>query len=202
MEPATTPGARTPGSQPLAGTFEEDSAVGFLTSRIDYERTLSVPYSQRDFRLDRMRQLLDRLDNPQRGLNIVHITGTKGKGSVAAMIASVLRAAGLRAGLFSSPHLDRVEERIAVDGQHCAAADLPRLVNCLRPVVAEMDALPTSDPAGSNRPTYFEIITALALLHFARAARRCRRARGGLGRASRLHECLQPACQRDHQYQL
>ncbi len=160
MEPAIT-------SDTIGSGSSRDLAVAFLTSRIDYERMLSVPYGQRDFRLDRMRQLLQRLGNPERDLKIVHITGTKGKGSTAAMIASVLKAAGYRAGLFSSPHLDRVEERIAIDGQPCTDEEFVRLVDRLRPVVAAMDALATADPAESNRPTYFEIVTALALLQFA-----------------------------------
>jgi dihydrofolate synthase/folylpolyglutamate synthase len=153
--------------QPLAGRLEDDPAVEFLRSRIDYERMSTVPYTQRDFRLDRMRQLLERLGNPQDRLAIVHVAGTKGKGSTAAMIAGVLRAAGYRAGLYSSPHLDRVEERIAVDGQMLAAAELAGLVERIRPVVAAMDDQPPPRGHGSNRPTYFEIVTALALMRFA-----------------------------------
>ncbi|HTM52998.1 MAG TPA: hypothetical protein VL175_03180, partial [Pirellulales bacterium] len=87
----------------------EDEATRFLLSRVDFERTTNVPYPQRDFRLDRMRRLLARLGDPQHALSIVHIAGTKGKGSTAATIASILRAAGYRTGLYSSPHLDRVE---------------------------------------------------------------------------------------------
>ncbi|MBI3838203.1 MAG: bifunctional folylpolyglutamate synthase/dihydrofolate synthase [Planctomycetia bacterium] len=142
-------------------------ALDFLLSRIDYERTSAVPYDQRDFRLDRMRQLLDRLGNPQDALRIVHIAGTKGKGSTAATIASILQAAGLRTGLYSSPHLDRVEERLRIDRAICPADELIELVHRVRPAVVAMDAEPTLDPRSSNRPTYFEIITALALLRFA-----------------------------------
>jgi len=146
---------------------EPNRAAEFLASRIDFERTSSIPYGQRDFRLDRMRQLLERLGNPQHGLKIVHIAGTKGKGSTAAMLANILRAAGLRTGLYSSPHLNRVEERIGIDGADCTAAELADLVARIEPVVAEMDALDPVEPATSNRPTYFEIVTALALLRFA-----------------------------------
>jgi dihydrofolate synthase/folylpolyglutamate synthase len=145
----------------------DDPASEFLRSRIDYERMLAVSYDQRDFRLDRMRQLLARLGNPQDALRIVHVAGTKGKGSTAAMIAAVLQAAGLRTGLYSSPHLDRVEERIAIDGASCPRGELARLVARTRPAVEAMDELPTPDDWGSNRPTYFEIVTALALLRFA-----------------------------------
>lgn len=151
----------------LRSHLEPHEALEFLTSRIDYERMSSVPYSQRDFRLDRMRQLLVRLGNPQDALKIVHIAGTKGKGSTAAMLASMLQAAGLRAGLYSSPHLDRVEERVRINGQNCPPAELAELVARIRGVVLDMDADPAGEEGGSNRPTYFEIITALALLRFA-----------------------------------
>jgi dihydrofolate synthase/folylpolyglutamate synthase len=150
------------GSSGLAAT-----ALDFLKSRIDYERTWTVPYGQRDFRLDRMRELLDRLGNPHEGPNIVHIAGTKGKGSTAATIDSILRAAGYRTGLYSSPHLHCVEERLRVDGAICPAEELNELVARIQPAVAAMDARP-SDDRGSSRPTYFEVVTALAWLRFAR----------------------------------
>jgi dihydrofolate synthase / folylpolyglutamate synthase len=145
----------------------EDEATRFLLSRVDFERTTNVPYPQRDFRLDRMRRLLARLGDPQHALSIVHIAGTKGKGSTAATIASILRAAGYRTGLYSSPHLDRVEERLAIDGEPCPAHELADLVQRIRPAVESMDREPVDGPSASNRPTYFEIITALALLRFA-----------------------------------
>jgi dihydrofolate synthase / folylpolyglutamate synthase len=141
------------------------AALAFLYGRIDYERAVAMPYGARELKLDRMRNLLDRLGNPQGQLPIVHVAGTKGKGSTSAMIASMLSAAGYSAGLFSSPHLERLEERFAVDGQACSAADLVRLTDELRPVVAEMDREAGQFEAG---PTYFELTTAMALLHFIR----------------------------------
>ncbi len=147
--------------------FDGQAAAEFLTSRIDYERATAVTYDPRDFCLDRMRELLDRLGNPQRGLPIIHIAGTKGKGSTAAMIASILRAAGFHTGLYSSPHLDSLEERLMVDGAICPADELVGLVNRVRPVVAAMDDAGGAGSDGSKRPTYFEIVTALALLRFA-----------------------------------
>ena len=98
-----------------------------------------MPCSEEALKLDRMRELLRRLGNPQDGMPIVHVAGTKGKGSTAAMIAAVLSAAGYRTGLFTSPHLDRVEERIAIDGQPCSAEDLAELVELVRPAVEAMD---------------------------------------------------------------
>jgi len=114
------------------------AALDFLLSRIDYERTSSVPYTQRDFRLDRMRDLLVRLGNPHSALRIVHVAGTKGKGSTAATIASILRAAGLRTGLYSSPHLDRVEERLMVDGDACSQEELTEFVARIRRPVRDV----------------------------------------------------------------
>jgi dihydrofolate synthase/folylpolyglutamate synthase len=154
--------------QPDASQIAEAAALAFLTCRIDYERSLAVPYGKRDFRLDRMHDLLARLGNPQDALKIVHLAGTKGKGSTAAMIAAVLTAAGYRTGLYSSPHLDRVEERLAIDGLACPPAELVDLVEVVRPVIEAMDAESEGDPLGPTRPTYFETVTALALLHFAR----------------------------------
>src|SRR5690349_14526866 len=98
-------------------TSSRDSALAFLHSRIDYERTAAVPYGNRDFRLDRMRELLARLGHPERGQQIVHVAGTKGKGSTAAMTAAMLSAAGYRTGLYTSPHLHHVEERLVIDGR-------------------------------------------------------------------------------------
>ncbi|MBN1853610.1 MAG: bifunctional folylpolyglutamate synthase/dihydrofolate synthase [Pirellulales bacterium] len=141
-----------------------DAAVGFLFSRLNYERVSPAPYCERTLKLARMRELLDRLGQPQTGIPIIHVAGTKGKGSTAAMIAAVLSAAGFRTGLFSSPHLDRIEERFCIDGLPCRREELVRLVDRVRPVTIAMDA---AGDDRSSRPTYFELTTALALLHFA-----------------------------------
>lgn len=139
------------------------AALSFLYGRIDYERT-TMPYGRREPRLDRMRELLRRLGNPQDQLPIIHVAGTKGKGSTSAMIAAALSAAGYSTGLYTSPHLEHLEERFLVDGQPCGEEELAALTDRLRPIVAEMDreAL-VADEIG---PTYFELTTALGLLHF------------------------------------
>ena len=95
------------------------AALDFLTRRINYERTTSVPYLTAEFKLDRMRRLMSLLGDPQLGLKAIHIAGTKGKGSTAAMVASVLTSAGYKTGLYTSPHLERIEERLVIDGQIC-----------------------------------------------------------------------------------
>src|SRR4051812_1878764 len=141
------------------------AALDWLMGRINFERT-ALPYQERQLKLDRMRQLLTRLGQPDAGMKIVHVAGTKGKGSTCAMIGGVLTAAGYRTGLFSSPHLERIEERFAIDGEPCSSEELVSLVNRLMPVARAMDeeAAAEGDPTGG--PTYFEITTAMALLHF------------------------------------
>lgn len=143
-------------------------AVAYLVGRIDYERMLSVPYEIREYKLDRMRDLLARLGNPQDRLSIIHVAGTKGKGSTSAMIAGILSAAGQRTGLFTSPHLDAVEERLAIDGVPCPAVRLAELVRQLRPTVDAMDA-EAAQQINETGPTYFELTTALAWMHFVSA---------------------------------
>lgn len=144
-----------------------DDALAFLLGRIDYERTSPPPFGSGDIRLDRMRDLLARLGRPEVGLPVVHVAGTKGKGSTSAMIASMLTSAGLRTGLYTSPHLSRIEERWTIDGQECSAEELIELVRSVAPAAAAADS---AAPPGEAGPTYFDLTTAMALLHF----RRCR----------------------------
>jgi dihydrofolate synthase/folylpolyglutamate synthase len=140
----------------------------FLAGRIDYERTHSMPSSEAELKLDRMRDLLRRLGNPHHGLRVVHLAGTKGKGSTAAMIAAILSAAGYRTGLFTSPHLEKVEERIVIDGRLCPPDEFDLLIELVRPAVEAMDRELAALRPPELGPTYFEILTAMALLHFAR----------------------------------
>jgi dihydrofolate synthase / folylpolyglutamate synthase len=146
---------------------KHQSALEFLYGRINYERTArGVPDGSR-LKLDRMRRLLDGLGNPQDSLAAVHIAGTKGKGSTAAMIAASLSAAGYRTGLYTSPHLERLEERICIDDTECTPDELVELVDAVRGAVDKLDReARTNDALGS--PTFFEITTAMAMLHFAR----------------------------------
>ena len=108
--------------------------------------------------LERTQALLASLGNPERRLRFVHITGTNGKGSTAAMTASILAQAGLRAGLFTSPHLYRFHERMQVNGAPIPDEVLGRLTQQVLEVAEGM-----SDP-----PTEFELMTAVALVHFVR----------------------------------
>jgi dihydrofolate synthase/folylpolyglutamate synthase len=131
----------------------KSDALAFLYDRVNYERTAPKPG---DLRLDRMRALLRLLGEPHRCLPIIHVAGSKGKGSTSAMLAAVLRCAGYRTGLFTSPHLTRLEERIQVDGQPLAEIELVALVRDLQPVTERL----------GQGPTFFELVTALGFLHF------------------------------------
>lgn len=136
-------------------TFED--ALAFWYSRVDYERRQPRPG---ELKLDRMRALLRRLGDPQDRLRIVHVAGTKGKGSTAAMLAAVLRQAGYRTGLFTSPHLCRVEERFQVEGVPIRAPELVAILDDIQHA--------TTAPGGRLEPTFFEIATAIGFLHFRR----------------------------------
>lgn len=149
-------------------TTGEPSAVEWLLARVNYERTTGVPYSDRQLKLDRMRQLVTLLGNPDRRYPIVHVAGTKGKGSTSAMVAAMLTAAGYRTGVYSSPHLHRLEERFVVGGIAIPSAELTRLVEQIRPLVSEVDR--RSSPAGEPALTFFDIVTAIALTYFAEQA--------------------------------
>jgi len=154
-------------TQALDTIREPSTTPEFLLRRINYERTTTVPYQSPDFKLDRMRRLLGLLGDPHLGLKAIHIAGTKGKGSTAAMVAQILQSAGYRTGLYTSPHLDRIEERIQIDGQLCPAGQFQALANQVEPAVEKLDAEAAAD--GANGPTFFEVTTAMAFLHFAQA---------------------------------
>lgn len=112
--------------------------------------------------LERIRELLERLGRPQDRLKFVHVAGTNGKGSICAYLASILSAAGHRTGMFTSPYIERFEERIRVDGAMISPDELRDVTLAVREH-AEAMAEETGD-----HPTEFELMTAVALEHFAR----------------------------------
>jgi len=105
-----------------------------------------------------MNRLLSSVGNPHKKLRSVHIAGTKGKGSTATMLASMLTSGGFKIGLYTSPHLTDVRERIQVDGTMIPEADMTRLMGKIAPAVKKL---------AKDEPTYFEILTALAFVYFA-----------------------------------
>lgn len=123
-----------------------------------YEETLAYIYGLRRFGikpgLARVKTLLERLGNPHERLRAVHVAGTNGKGSTAAFLASIMTKSGRRTGLFTSPHLSRFTERICIDGTEIAADAVCRLAG---QVLA----------AAPDGTTFFEVVTAMALLYFA-----------------------------------
>jgi dihydrofolate synthase/folylpolyglutamate synthase len=127
---------------------------------MSYEETLryihNVKWQGSKPGLDRTRELLKSLGNPEKPLKFVHIAGTNGKGSTAACIASILTAAGYTTGLYTSPYILRFNERMQVNGAHITDEELEALTNEIRPFADAM----------KDAPTEFELITALAMKYF------------------------------------
>lgn len=134
-----------------------NQALDYLYSFVDYSLKHISELAKAEFNLDRMFALMEELGNPQQKYPILHVAGTKGKGSVAALCASALKAAGYKTGLYTSPHLWDYVERIQIDGEPISHEQLIELVEEIKPAVAKIPKLTT-----------FEITTALGLLAFAR----------------------------------
>ena len=133
-----------------------NSALDYLYSFVDYSLKHSSELAKADFNLDRMRALMLELGSPETKYPIIHVAGTKGKGSVSALCASGLRFAGLKVGLYTSPHLLDYTERIQINGQPISHEQMVELVEIVKPAVARIPKLTT-----------FEITTALGFLAFA-----------------------------------
>src|SRR5437588_865210 len=112
--------------------------LDYLYSRLNYE-WVGMPQVPSELRLGRMRSLLRLLGDPHLALRVVHIAGTKGKGSTAAMMAAALSAAGVRTGLYCSPHLHRLEERYCIDGRAVSPGELVEVVDEVRAAVERLE---------------------------------------------------------------
>lgn len=129
----------------------------YLRSQTDYEKMLRVRYNSDTFSLDRMRLLLKKLGNPHEKIETVHIAGTKGKGSTSMMLAAMLKSCGHKVGLYTSPHICDIRERININGQDIPRTTLTKLIAKVAPHVEKM----------KDKPTFFEIFTAMAFCYFA-----------------------------------
>ena len=132
-----------------------NQALDYLYSFVDYSLKHSSELAKADFKLDRMFALMELLGNPQSKYPIIHVAGTKGKGSTSALCAAALQAAGYSVGLYTSPHLLDYVERIQINGAPISHEQLIELVEEIKPYVAKIEMLTT-----------FEITTALAFLAF------------------------------------
>jgi dihydrofolate synthase/folylpolyglutamate synthase len=130
-------------------------ALDYIYSFIDYSLTRNLRYSAEKFNLDRMFAFMQLLGNPQNDYKVIHVAGTKGKGSTSAMLTSILSSAGLKTGFYSSPHMLEFNERIRIGDQLISNKQLVDLVNAVKPYVPKVKELTT-----------FEIITGMAFLYF------------------------------------
>lgn len=139
-------------------------------SAADYAAVTEYLFAQKPrgakFGIDRMRVLAAAIGHPERAVPCVHVAGTNGKGSVAAMVDAILHAAGWRTGLYTSPHLVHLGERVQVDRQSLTEAEILAYVAELRPIVERLAV-----PAPEDHASFFEFMTAMAFLQFAR--KRC-----------------------------
>jgi len=138
-------------------------ALDFIYSFIDYERQRS-PRTRQTWDLKRVSNLLSRLGNPHLKATTIHVAGSKGKGSTASMIASVLTAAGYKTGLYTSPHLHLYNERIRIDGKYITNDEIVVLMEKIKPAVEAVNA---ESPDKNEHLTTFEITTALGFCYFA-----------------------------------
>jgi len=136
------------------------AAVRYLMERTDFERMRSVKYNEQTFKLERMQQLLAKMGNPHQQIRTVHVAGTNGKGSTVAMIASMLQACGYTVGVYTSPHLVELRDRIVINGLSIEKAAFAEGVKV---------AAKAAEKAGVD-PTFFEIVTAVGFKHFAEQA--------------------------------
>jgi dihydrofolate synthase/folylpolyglutamate synthase len=135
----------------------------------DYSDILDYLYALKNrgskYGIERMRLLVEALGHPEQKFPVIHVAGTNGKGSVCAMLEAIYRDNGYKLGLFSSPHLVHLGERVQVDRQILSELEIVRYTEQLRPIAAELGK---SDP--DLYPTFFEFIAAMALLKFERAS--------------------------------
>jgi len=138
-----------------------DEAFSYIESFINFER--SKKQTIRDYRLDRMKQLLNHFGNPEKSFKSIHIAGSKGKGSTAMFLASALNTAGEKTGMYSSPHISDYRERISLAGEFF---DDTLYIGAASEIVNGLKTFILDDSTGSNEPTTFELLTLMAFIIF------------------------------------
>ena len=138
-------------------------AEQYLLSFTDYEKTPGIAYTAANYDLRRMEQLLAPLGNPHLGTRTIHIAGTKGKGSTAAMVTSILVTAGYRTGLYTSPHLHSIRERARINDRLISEAEFASLVTEIKPIADSI-----TPKLNFGQLTTFEILTAVVFTFFKR----------------------------------
>jgi dihydrofolate synthase / folylpolyglutamate synthase len=136
-------------------------AEEYLNSFVNYEQIPGISYAQPGYSLRHVEELLNRMGDPQLAAKTIHIAGTKGKGSVAAMIAQVLSSSGYKTGLYTSPHLLNLRERISVDGSLISEAEFAAAMAEVKPFIESI-----KQDTSFRQLTYFEALTALAFAYF------------------------------------
>jgi dihydrofolate synthase/folylpolyglutamate synthase len=174
----------------------------YLLDRVNFEKSTDRACTQNNFQLARMAYLLELLENPQLAAPVIHVAGTKGKGSVCWLLAEAFRRNGLRTGLFTSPHLVDLEERFAIDSQAIEPGELVEIVDQIRAA----DRLCSDSQHG--QPTFFELTNAIGWLAFRNHKTQVNVIEVGLGgRLDSTNICSPALCiitsiSYDHQLQL
>ncbi len=137
-------------------------SVDYIFGHTNYEMVPRLPHAQANYDLRRVYRILERIGDPHLKAKSLHITGTNGKGSTSAMLASILTSSGFTSGLYTSPHLRTVRERFMVNGQMISEGELARIATCLQPEIEVVNK-----EATYGRLTVFEILTVLGFVYFA-----------------------------------
>ncbi|MDX2114932.1 MAG: folylpolyglutamate synthase/dihydrofolate synthase family protein [Planctomycetota bacterium] len=162
-KPSAKPAVKPVAKKSKATFANYQAALKFLYDRMDIERTRASRIDPKVFKLDRMRQIMEELGNPQEALRCIHVAGTNGKGSICAMLTSCLRSCGYTVGTYTSPHLMELRERIVINGSMISHQAFTDIMGRVASAVAAL-------PAKLGEPTFFEVITAVAFVHFAEQA--------------------------------
>ena len=135
----------------------------YLQSFTNLEKKTS--YSEKEYRLDRVKYLFEKFNNPQNGINLIHVAGSKGKGSTALYAASILKALGFKTGLYTSPHVVSFKERISLAGVFFSDKVYAKNIGLIKEFI-ESESIPFGSGSFESGPTTFELLTLLAFLIF------------------------------------